>query len=91
MTASLDELVTLRDGRRLGYAIYGDTDGFPVLNCHGGLVCRLDTCAADADARALGVCVISPDRPGVGLSDRLPGHRDASSPGTSSRSRARGT
>ena len=74
MSAARDGLVTLRDGRRLGYAIYGDPDGVPILSCHGGLVCRLDTSAVDADARALGVCVISPDRPGVGLSDRWPGH-----------------
>ena len=69
-----DAVVTLRDGRRLGYAVYGDPAGSPILSCHGGLLCRLDASSADAAARELGVCVISPDRPGVGLSDRWPGH-----------------
>ena len=69
-----DAVVTVRDGRRLGYAVYGDPTGSPILSCHGGLLCRLDASAADAAARALGLCVISPDRPGVGLSDRWPGH-----------------
>lgn len=72
--SSTDAIVRLRDGRRLGYAIYGDPGGFPVLSCHGGLVCRLDASPADSDARELGVCLISADRPGVGRSDRLPAH-----------------
>lgn len=69
-----DGVVTLPDGRRLGYAIYGDPAGYPVLSCHGGLLCRLDASSADGAARDAGVCLISPDRPGVGLSDRWPGH-----------------
>jgi pimeloyl-ACP methyl ester carboxylesterase len=68
-----DAVVTLADGRRLGYAVFGDPGGRPVLSCHGGLVGRLDASSADEAARELGVCVISPDRPGVGLSDRSPG------------------
>jgi len=74
MTGLGDAVVTLRDGRRLGYSIYGDPSGLPVLSCHGGLLCRLDASSADAAARDLGVGVISPDRPGVGLSERRPGH-----------------
>jgi pimeloyl-ACP methyl ester carboxylesterase len=72
--SAVDHVIRLSSGRRLGYAVYGDPDGVPVLNCHGGLVCRLDAELADGDARELGICVISPDRPGVGLSDRAPGH-----------------
>ncbi len=64
----------LADGRRLGYAAFGDPDGEVIVNCHGGLVSRNDVQPNDDDARELGVCVISPDRPGVGLSDRKPGH-----------------
>jgi len=70
-----DAVVALRDGRRLGYAVYGDPNGLPTLSCHGGLLCRLDASSADAAARDLGSCVISPDRPGIGLSDRSPGRR----------------
>jgi pimeloyl-ACP methyl ester carboxylesterase len=64
--------VTLRDGRALAYEQYGDPDGVPVLNCHGGLLCRLDVEPADATARERGVRIVSPDRPGVGRSDRHP-------------------
>lgn len=62
------------DGRRVGYALYGDPDGFPVLNCHGGLLSRNDVAPVHADAFRLGSRIISIDRPGVALSDRNPGH-----------------
>jgi pimeloyl-ACP methyl ester carboxylesterase len=75
--AAVDHVLVLRDGRRLGYAAYGDPDGFPILNCHGGLVCRFDVEPCGDDFRRLGVSVLSPDRPGVGLSDRHPGHSTA--------------
>jgi pimeloyl-ACP methyl ester carboxylesterase len=75
MTRALgDHELTLPDGRRLGYTIYGDVGGTPVVNCHGGLVSGHDVGPADEDARALGLCLISPDRPGVGRTDRLPGY-----------------
>lgn len=57
----------------MGYAQYGARDGFPVVNAHGGLACRLDVAAAAAVATEAGVRLISPDRPGVGLSDPQPG------------------
>ena len=62
------------DGRRVGYALYGDPDGFPVLNCHGGLLSRNDVAPVHDDACRLGARIISIDRPGVALSDRNPGH-----------------
>ena len=67
-----DRFVRLRDGRRLGFTEYGDPAGFPVVNCHGGLACRLDVAAADGVARDASIRLISPDRPGVGLSDPRP-------------------
>ena len=69
-----DRELMLRDGRRIGYTLYGDAHGTPVLSCHGGLLSGHDVGPADEDARALGLCLISPDRPGVGRTDRLPGH-----------------
>jgi hypothetical protein len=33
----------------LGFVEYGDPAGFAVVNCHGGLACRLDVAAADAE------------------------------------------
>lgn len=66
-------VVELRDGRALCFAEYGAPDGFPVINAHGGLACRLDVAAADSAAREAGVRLISPDRPGIGGSDPKPG------------------
>jgi pimeloyl-ACP methyl ester carboxylesterase len=69
----MEATARLQDGRSLAYAEYGALDGFPVLNCHGGLACRLDVEAADDVATEAGVRLISPDRPGIGLSDPKPG------------------
>jgi pimeloyl-ACP methyl ester carboxylesterase len=65
--------VTLPDGRDLAYDDYGDPAGFPVLSFHGGLSSRLDAAPADEAARAAGVRLLSPDRPGMGLSTNQPG------------------
>ncbi|MGW5424103.1 alpha/beta fold hydrolase [Streptomyces sp. NPDC003943] len=65
--------VTLADGRRLAYTEFGDPRGWPVLNCHGGLIGRLDVVSAADEAHALGIRLVSPDRPGVGHSDPKPG------------------
>lgn len=69
-----DHILTLPDGRSLGYAVYGDPAGRPIVNCHGGLVSGHDVSPAHDFARALELCVISPDRPGINRTDRLPGH-----------------
>ena len=68
-----DHVVYLRDGRSLGFAQYGRPDGAVVISAHGGLVGRLDVAAAAPVAERAGVRLISPDRPGIGLSDPLPG------------------
>ena len=68
-----DHVARLTDGRIIGYAQYGDPNGFPVVNAHGGLACRLDVEAAAPIADQVGIRLISPDRPGIGLSDPLPG------------------
>lgn len=65
--------VRLRDGRCLAYVQYGAQHGAVVINAHGGLACRVDVAAADAAARAAGLRLISPDRPGIGGSDPSPG------------------
>jgi pimeloyl-ACP methyl ester carboxylesterase len=67
-----DHTLQLRDGRTVEYAVYGDPDGTPVLNCHGGLLCRIDVEPNDAELRDLGAMVVSPDRPGIGGSSRHP-------------------
>lgn len=65
--------VTFADGRRIAYVEFGDLQGWPVLNCHAGLIGRLDVVSADAEAAAAGIRFVSPDRPGVGYSDPKPG------------------
>jgi len=67
--------VTMPDGRELAYEEYGDPGGDPVLSFHGGLSSRLDAAPAHDAACALGVRLISPDRPGMGLSTFQPGRR----------------
>jgi pimeloyl-ACP methyl ester carboxylesterase len=64
MTATVE----LPDGRELAYEEYGDPSGFPVLSFHGGLSSRLDAAPAHPAAVAGGVRLLSPDRPGMGLS-----------------------
>ncbi|WP_280779170.1 alpha/beta fold hydrolase [Rhodococcus opacus] len=66
-------MIRLRDGRLMGFAEYGDPGGFTVVNAHGGLAGRLDVAAADRSARDAGIRLLSPDRPGIGLSDPQPG------------------
>jgi pimeloyl-ACP methyl ester carboxylesterase len=68
-----DHVVRLPDGRILGYAQIGDPNGVALINCHGGLTCRLDIASAASSARRAGICIISPDRPGIGLSTRQRG------------------
>lgn len=65
---------TLHDGRELSFSELGDTDGFPVVWCHGGLSSRLDALNAADGAVAAGVRLIAPDRPGIGDSTRKRHH-----------------
>ncbi|HEV2736310.1 MAG TPA: alpha/beta hydrolase [Longimicrobiaceae bacterium] len=64
--------ITLRDGRTLGYAGYGDPGGVPLFFFHGTPGCRFRSRADDPAARELGMRVIMPERPGYGLSDPHP-------------------
>ena len=78
MSHPLEDLTLgLRDGRTLGYAEYGVRDGKPVLVFHGSPGSRLQVQAAHAPALARGIRVVAPDRPGLGLSTRLPGRQIA--------------
>jgi pimeloyl-ACP methyl ester carboxylesterase len=59
----------LRDGRRLAYTQLGDPAGVPIIHHHGMPGSRLEHEAEPELYRSLGVHVITPDRPGYGLSD----------------------
>ncbi|WP_158507211.1 alpha/beta fold hydrolase [Subtercola sp. Z020] len=68
-------MLDLPGGRVLAYHEYGDPAGAVVVNCHGGLVSGIDVEYSDDPARALGLRIISPNRPGVGGTSRRSGHR----------------
>jgi pimeloyl-ACP methyl ester carboxylesterase len=59
----------LADGKRIGYAEYGDVQGAPVLAIHGTPGSRFMFALTDKAARARGLRIIAPERPGYGLSD----------------------
>jgi pimeloyl-ACP methyl ester carboxylesterase len=68
-------VVTLRDGRRLGYAEYGERRGVAALYFHGTPGSRIEGRFLDDAARRAGVRLIAVDRPGFGLSDYVRGRR----------------
>lgn len=61
--------ITLSDGRRLYYAEHGDSKGKPLFFFHGWPGSRLRSSFYDSIAKKLHIRIISPDRPGYGLSD----------------------
>ena len=63
-----EKRIILSDGRVLGYAEYGDSLGFPVFYFHGGQESRRSSIFMDSTAKKLKIRLISPDRPGVGIS-----------------------
>jgi pimeloyl-ACP methyl ester carboxylesterase len=69
------QVIRLSDGRRLAYAEWGDPEGIPIVHQHGMPGSRLDHEADLEFYRSLGVRVITPDRPGYGLSDPRPDGR----------------
>jgi len=64
-----DKVISLHDGRRLGYAEYGDPDGKPVFFFHGLPGSRRQRHPDNSIAIKLGARIIAIDRPGYGLSD----------------------
>lgn len=71
----LNQQITLKDGRHLGFAEYGSPDGIPLMLFHGTPGSRLMTFLEKAGWVArFGFRVLTPERPGYGLSDPAPGH-----------------
>ena len=62
------QVFTLKDGRKLGYAEFGKTDGQPVFYCHGWLGGRLDFYITELYKKKLRCHIYALDRPGIGLS-----------------------
>lgn len=62
--------VRASDGRMIALEVVGDRDATPVFLCHGLADSRLASQFLEPAARELGLCVITPDRPGTGRTDR---------------------
>lgn len=75
MMTDHDHTITLSSGRKLGYAEYGDPKGVPLFYYHGWPSSRCQGELLDGIGKDLGLRIISPDRPGLGLSDFQPGRQ----------------
>ncbi|MHA1307256.1 MAG: alpha/beta fold hydrolase [Candidatus Heimdallarchaeota archaeon] len=62
------QTITLADNRKLGYSIYGDPGGFPMLFFHGWPGTRLDISCLTSIAKEHKVKIIGIDRPGMAYS-----------------------
>ncbi len=69
VSQSADHTMNLKDGRKLGYAEYGNKDGKPLFFFHGWPSSRLHGQRFEKAAKKLKIKIISLDRPGIGLSD----------------------
>ncbi|KAJ0310688.1 hypothetical protein Brms1b_008641 [Colletotrichum noveboracense] len=67
------EVLTLPDGRKLGYSQYGLSTGKPIFYCHGLPGSRVEAGHLHEAALETGARIIATDRPGMGLSTFLPG------------------
>ena len=74
-TLPTDFTIRLRDGRTMGAAMVGPSDGFPIVHCHGSGSSRLEVKLFAAKASAQEVRLIGLDRPGIGRSDPKAGYR----------------
>jgi len=68
-----DQQFQLKDGRRLGFAEYGELQGTPILYFHGWPSSRLEARVMRKTISEMGLRIIAADRPGYGLSDFQPG------------------
>jgi pimeloyl-ACP methyl ester carboxylesterase len=76
-----DHVIRLADGRKLGYSEYGAADGRPIFFFHGFGTSRVICPPDESPAHELGLRLIAVDRPGIGLSEALPGRRLLDWPG----------
>lgn len=64
-----ERIVHDESGRKIGFAEYGDLDGKPLFFLHGWPNSRLHGEILDTVAKKLQLRIISPDRPGYGISE----------------------
>lgn len=68
----INQTLVLKDGRKLGYAEYGDLQGKAVFHFNGSGSSRLEHPADESILMDLGIRFIATDRPGHGISDPQP-------------------
>ncbi len=66
------QTLSLREGRRLGFAEFGSPGGRPVLHFHGSSSSRLERPPSESMLGEIDVRLIVVERPGYGLSDFAP-------------------
>ena len=66
---SAARLLRLGDGRALGFAVYGDPEGTPLLLLHGTPGAHSQLAIGDALGRERGLAIVAPDRWGYASSD----------------------
>ncbi|CAM1373066.1 alpha/beta fold hydrolase [Tenacibaculum xiamenense] len=64
-----DQYFILKDKRKLGFAEYGESNGFPIVYCHGSQSSRLEMHYDLSFAFKNNLRIITIDRPGHGISD----------------------
>lgn len=68
----MDQTLSLKDGRKLGFVEYGDPHGKAVFHFNGSGGSRLEYPADQSILTDLGIRFITTDRPGHGISDPQP-------------------
>jgi pimeloyl-ACP methyl ester carboxylesterase len=68
-TVVADQVLRLGDGRALGFTVWGDPAGAPLLLLHGTPGSRSQIAIVHEAGRKLGLAIVAPDRWGYGLSD----------------------
>ncbi|KAB8616638.1 hypothetical protein FH972_025973 [Carpinus fangiana] len=66
------QTLILPDGRTLGFAEYGPASGKPLFFFHGCPSARIEAALLEEKATKAGARIISPDRPGMGISSFQP-------------------
>lgn len=68
----IEQHIILEDNRKIGFAEYGTTEGFPIIYCHGSQSSRLEMHYDMSFAIENNLRIITIDRPGHGISDFNP-------------------
>jgi pimeloyl-ACP methyl ester carboxylesterase len=75
MPTAPTHLLTVAPGRQIAVDETGDPHGHPVFFLHGWPASRLQGAGFSVEAPELGLRILAPDRPGIGLSTPQPGRR----------------